>query len=139
MHDYSHDSYVEVILRSADLTCRRKVRAGVDLHDSYTRLPAKLLEEMGWSIRGWISKSHEPPARLPYSSPESMALGAVTIEINDVIMRVLASFEDDHCHPVLGAHLMHCLGVKVAPEHRTMFADEILYPRPRRVIFDDLG
>ena len=137
MRDYSHGSYVDIFLLSSDLQRRRKVRMRVDRHDSYTRFPAKLLEEMGWSIRGWISKNHEPPARLPYSSPASMALGAVTIAIDEVIMRVLASFEDDHCDPALGAHLLHCLGVKVAPEHRTMFYDELLYPRPRKVFLND--
>ncbi len=137
MRDYRHGSYVNVTLLSSDLQCRRKVRMRVDRNDSYTRFPAKLLEEMGWSIRGWISKSHEPPAPLPYTSPASMALGAVSIEIDHVIRRVLASFEDDHCAPVLGAHLLHGLGVKVAPEHRTMFADELLYPRPRKVFLND--
>jgi hypothetical protein len=137
MRDYSHGSYVDVILRSSDLNCRRKVRMRVDLNDSYTRFPAELLEEMGWSIRGWISMGHEQPDTLPNGSPAGMALGAVTIEINDMMMRVLAVFEDDDCQPALGAHLLHCLGVKVAPEHRTMFADEILYPRPRKVFIND--
>ena len=56
------------------------------------------------------------------------------MEIDDVMIRELSVFETDDCHPVLGAHLLHCLGVKVAPEHRTMFYDELLYPRPRKVL-----
>ena len=137
MRDYSHGSHVDVILRSPDLTQRRKVHTRVDLHDSYTRFPANLLKGMGWSIKGWIRESSDQPAKLPDGSPAGMALGAVIIEIDGLTTRALASFEDDECHPVLGAHLMHCLGVKVALEHRTMFVDEILYPRPRRVFFND--
>ena len=137
MRDYSHGSCVDVVLLSPDLQCRRKVRMRVDRNDSYTRFPANLLTEMGWSVKGWVRSGNEEPATLPDGSPAGMALGAVTMKIDDLIVRELSVFEDDDCRPVLGAHLLHCLGVKVAPEHRTMFEDDLLYPRPRKVFLND--
>ena len=137
MRDYCHGSYLDVILRSQDLQCCRKVRMRVDRHDSYTRFPARLLKEMGWSVRGWVRASHEEPATLPDGSLAGAALGAVIIEIDNTMMRELAAFGDDNCQPTLGAHLLHCLGVKVDPKHRTMFEDEILYPCPRKVLIND--
>ena len=137
MRDYSHGSCVDIFLLSPDLQCRRRVRMTVDRNDSYTRFPAKLLQEMGWSVKGWVRSGAEDPATFPDGSPAGMALGAVIMEIDDKMVRELSVFEDDGCQPALGAHLLHCLGVKVAPEHRTMFADELLYPRPRKVFFND--
>lgn len=137
MNDYSHDSYVDVILRSQDRQSCRKVRMKVDRNDSYTRFPAKLLTEMGWSIRGWVRSGIDEPATRPDGSPAGMALGAIMVEINDTLIRALVAFEDGDCQPTLGAHLLHGLGVKVAPEHRLMLEDEILYPSPRKVFLND--
>lgn len=137
MRDYGHGSYVDVFLLSPDLQCRRKVRMRVDRNNSYTRFPAELLKGMGWSVKGRVRCSDEEPATLPDGSPAGTALGAVIMEIDDVMVRELSVFEADDCHPTLGAHLLHCLGVKVAPEHRTMFWDELLYPRPRKVFHND--
>jgi hypothetical protein len=137
MRDYSHGSYLDIMLRSQDLQSCHTVRVRVNKNDSYTRFPAKLLTEMGWSIKGWVRANLEEPATLPDGSPAGTALGAAIIEIDNTMMRELAVFEDDNCQPTLGAHLLHCMGVKVAPEHRTMFEDEILYPRPRKVMLND--
>ena len=69
MRDYSHGSYLDIMLRSQDLQSCHTVRVRVDKNDSYTRFPAKLLTEMGWSIKGWVRANLEeratPPRRIP--------------------------------------------------------------------------
>ena len=75
MRDYSHGSYLDIILRSQDLQSWHTVRVRVDKNDSYTRFPAQLLTEMGWSIKGWVRANLEEPATLPDGSPAGTGIG----------------------------------------------------------------
>lgn len=131
-------SHIDAVLWSSDCKRRCNVRMRLDPNDAYTRLPEKMLCEMGWTVKGRLAKSWQPSVAALPDPPESLAIGRVGIEIEGALLGTLAVFEPDDCEPVLGAHALHCLGVKVAPEHRIMVA-EMLYPSPRTVACDDPG
>lgn len=93
----------------------RNLRMLVDTGAAYSRLPAKLLYNLGWQ------PTQPPrPAYLADGTATTISLGEVKIRYDGADLTRLFVFGDDGCAPLLGNDALQGLGLGVDPVHHRL-------------------
>ena len=105
---------VQIGIWTSDGACLRNLQLKVDAAAAYSRLPAAILYNLGWT------PTQPPrPARLADGTPTTVALGEVKMRYNGEDLTNLFVFGEDDCIPLLGCHTLQGFGLGVDPvNHR---------------------
>ena len=99
---------------ASDRSYLRNLRMKADTCTAYSRLPAELLHEMGWTA--------DQPARaftLADGSHTVAPMGIVNVQLNGQTLPELFIFGEDTCLPVIGSQTLQGFGMAVDPvNHR---------------------
>ena len=110
---------VQIGIWTSDGACLRNLRLKVDAAAAYSRLPATILYNLGWT------PTQPPrPARLPDGAGTTLSLGEVKIRYNGEDLTRLFVFGADDCAPLLGNDALQGFGIAVDPvNHRLIPAE----------------
>ena len=110
---------VEIGIWTSNGACLRSFHLKVDAAAPYSRLPASILYNLGWT------PTQPPrPTRLPDGAPTTVALGEVKMRYNGEDLTRLFVFGADDCAPLLGNDALQGFGIAVDPiNHRLIPAE----------------